>query len=72
VERWFPTKTETRKLLIILWEISRFAAQELLVKKHKRLLYAREFNKFQKVADELMMRWSQELAQEFFNKTLVC
>lgn len=67
IERWFLTKTETRILFILFWEVSRRGAYNLLIRKHKRLLCAREFNEFQKVADGIIKRWSQELAQTLFN-----
>lgn len=67
IERWFPHKIDARTLFILLWSISRYTAKELLIRKRRRQLYAREFNQFRKIADELMMKWSYELAQGFFN-----
>ena len=53
---------------MLLWIPSREATIKLLKRNKGRRLYAREFNEFQKIADELMMRWSYELAQPLFTK----
>ena len=68
IERWFPFKVDAETLFMLLWIPSREATIELLKRNKRRRLYAREFNEFQKIADELMMRWSYELAQPLFTK----
>jgi transposase-like protein len=68
IDMWFPYKIDTRTCFIMLWEMSKYAAKELLVRKYRRMLYVREFNQFRKIADELMIKWSYELAQGFFNQ----
>ena len=70
IERWFPFKIDSRKLLLLLWEISRQTALELLIRKKRRLLYANEFHEFQQVADQLLMKWSQEIAEDFYKFNL--
>ena len=68
IERWFPFKIDAETLFMLLWIPSREATIKLLKRNKRRRLYAREFNEFQKIADELMMRWSYELAQPLFTK----
>lgn len=70
IERWFPFKIDSRRLLLLLWEISRQTALELLIRKKRRLLYANEFHEFQQVADQLLMKWSQEIAEDFYKFNL--